>query len=46
MNPILLTPLDISIAASLIVLDAALSILLKIRLHWEIAFAAARMAAF
>ena len=34
MNPILLTPLDISIAASLIVLDAVLSILLKIRLHW------------
>jgi putative ABC transport system permease protein len=43
MNPILLTPLDISIAASLIILDAALSILLKIRLHWQIAIAATRM---
>ena len=43
MNPILLTPLDISIAASLIILDAALSIWLRIRLHRQIAIAAARM---
>jgi len=43
MNPILLTPADISIAASLIILDAALSIWLKIRLHRQIAVAAARM---
>jgi putative ABC transport system permease protein len=43
MNPILLTPLDISIAASLIILDAALSILLKLRLHRQIAIAATRM---
>jgi putative ABC transport system permease protein len=43
MNPILLTPLDISIAASLIILDAALSIWLKLRLHRQIAIAAARM---
>jgi putative ABC transport system permease protein len=43
MNPILLTPLDISIAASLIILDAALSILLKLRLHRQIAIAAVRM---
>jgi putative ABC transport system permease protein len=43
MTPILLTPFDISIAASLIVLDAVLSILLKIRLHRQLAIAAARM---
>jgi uncharacterized protein (TIGR00245 family) len=43
MNPILLTPLDISLAASLIILDAALSIWLKLRLHRQIAIAAARM---
>jgi putative ABC transport system permease protein len=43
MTPILLTPFDIAIAASLILLDAALSILLKLRLHWQIAIAAARM---
>src|SRR5947208_15803615 len=43
MNPILLTPLDISIAASLIILDAALSMWLKLRLHRQIAIAAARM---
>ena len=43
MNPILLTPSDISIAASLIILDAALSMLLKLRLHRQIAIAAARM---
>ncbi len=43
MNPILLTPLDISIAASLIILDAALSIWLKLRLHRQIAIAATRM---
>jgi putative ABC transport system permease protein len=43
MTPILLTPIDISIAATLIVLDAALSIWLKLRLHWQLALAAARM---
>src|ERR1700726_3608241 len=43
MNLILLTPFDISIAASLIILDAVLSILLKIRLHRQLAIAAARM---
>jgi putative ABC transport system permease protein len=43
MTPILLTPFDIATAASLILLDAALSILLKLRLHWQIAIAAARM---
>jgi putative ABC transport system permease protein len=43
MTPILLTPFDIAVAASLILLDAALSILLKLRLHWQIAIAAARM---
>jgi putative ABC transport system permease protein len=43
MNPILLTPLDISVAASLIILDAVLSIWLGLRLHRQIAIAAARM---
>jgi putative ABC transport system permease protein len=43
MTPILLTPFDIAVAASLILLDAALSILLKLRLHWQITVAAARM---
>ena len=43
MNPILLTPLDISIAAILIVLDAALSIWLNLQLHRQIVIAAARM---
>src|SRR6202040_2844442 len=43
MTPILLTPLDISIAASLIILDAVLSIWLRLRLHRQIAIAAARM---
>ena len=43
MMPILLTPLDISVAASLIILDAALSIWLRLRLHRQIAIAAARM---
>jgi putative ABC transport system permease protein len=43
MTPILLTPSDIAIAASLIVLDAVLSILLKIRLHRQLAIAAVRM---
>jgi putative ABC transport system permease protein len=43
MNPISLTPFDIAIAASLIVVDAALSIWLHIRLHWQMAIAAARM---
>jgi putative ABC transport system permease protein len=43
MTPILLTPLDISIAAALIVLDAALSIWLRLRLHRRLAVAALRM---
>jgi putative ABC transport system permease protein len=43
MTPILLTPIDISIAATLIVLDAALSIWLKLRLHRQLVLAATRM---
>lgn len=43
MNPVHLSPLDISISASLIVLDAGLSIWLNIRLHRQIVVAAARM---
>jgi putative ABC transport system permease protein len=42
-TPILLTPLDISIAASLVVLDAVLSLILGLRLHRQIGIAAARM---
>jgi UDP-glucose/iron transport system permease protein len=43
MNPILLTPRDLAVASSLIVLDALLSLLLKLRLHRQIALAALRM---
>jgi putative ABC transport system permease protein len=43
MTPILLTPVDISVAASLLVLDAVLSIALSLRLHRQLAIAAARM---
>ena len=43
MNPISLTPIDIAIAASLILLDAALSLLLRLRLHVQILTAAMRM---
>src|SRR5277367_5438833 len=43
MTPILLTPFDIAVAASLILLDAVLSIVLKLRLHCQITIAAPRM---
>jgi putative ABC transport system permease protein len=43
MTPILLTPVDIATAASLIILDAALSIWLRLRLHRQLAIAAARL---
>ncbi|MDB5617841.1 iron export ABC transporter permease subunit FetB [Tardiphaga sp.] len=43
MTPILLHPLDILIAASLIVFDALLSIWLSLRLHKQLIVAAARM---
>ena len=43
MNPISLTPIDIAIAASLILLDAVLSLLLRLRLHVQILTAAMRM---
>jgi UDP-glucose/iron transport system permease protein len=43
MNPILLTPFDIAIAAVLIVLDGVLSLALRLRLHRQLAWAAARM---
>ena len=43
MTPILLPPFDIGIAAVLIVLDAVLSVLLRLRLHWQLALAATRM---
>jgi putative ABC transport system permease protein len=43
MSPIVLTPTDLSIAASLIVLDALLSIWLRLRLHRQIILAAVRM---
>ncbi len=43
MNPILLTPRDLLIASSLIVLDGALSIALHLDLHRRLAVATARM---
>lgn len=43
MKTILLQPLDLSIAASLVIVDIALSIVLRLRLHRQIAVAAARM---
>ena len=43
MKTILLQPLDLSIAASLVIVDIGLSIALRLRLHRQIALAAARM---
>ncbi len=43
MNPILLHPLDLAIAASLLVVDGAVSVALKLRLHGKIAVAGLRM---
>ena len=43
MNPILLTPFDLAIAAVLIVLDGVLSLVLRLQLHAQLALAAARM---
>ena len=43
MNPISLTPLDLTIAASLLAVDAAVSILLRLNLHQKIVIAAVRM---
>jgi putative ABC transport system permease protein len=45
MTPILLSPWDIAIAAALIVLDGVLSVVLRLRLHWQLGFAALRMVA-
>ncbi|MCF3946667.1 iron export ABC transporter permease subunit FetB [Acidiphilium sp. AL] len=42
MKPILLTPFDLIIASSLVVLDAVVSVLLGLRLHKQILVAAAR----
>ncbi len=43
MNPILLTPFDIAIAAVLIVVDGVLSVILRLGLHRRLAWAATRM---
>lgn len=43
MNPILLTPRDLAVAAVLIVLDGVLSLILRLGLHWQILIAALRM---
>ena len=43
MTPILLTPGDIAIAATLLVLDGAISLALRLRLHRQLAIAAGRM---
>jgi putative ABC transport system permease protein len=43
-NPIPLRPEDLAIAASLVAFDAALSLILRLRLHRQVLVAAARMA--
>ena len=43
MNPILLTPVDLAIASVLIVLDGVLSLVLRLGLHRQLAWAALRM---
>ena len=43
MNPILLTPFDVAIAAVLIVLDGVLSLMLRLGLHVQLAWAAFRL---
>jgi putative ABC transport system permease protein len=43
MNAIVLAPTDLAIAASLILFDAVLSIVLKLNLHRQVLWAAARM---
>jgi putative ABC transport system permease protein len=43
MSAISLTPFDLVIAATLIVLDGAISIALRLHLHWQLAVAAVRM---
>jgi putative ABC transport system permease protein len=43
MNPILLSPFDVAIAAVLIVVDAVLSLVLRLRLHTQLAIAAVRL---
>ena len=43
MNAVSLTPVDLAVAASLVAFDAALSVLLRLRLHRQVLFAAARM---
>jgi len=43
LTPIVLAPTDLAIAASLIAFDAVLSILLKLNLHRQVLWAAARM---
>jgi len=42
-NAISLTPHDLAIASSLILFDAALSLVLNLRLHWKIIIASIRM---
>ena len=43
MNPISLSPQDLAVSASLVVLDAVLSLILALNLHRQILIAAARM---
>ena len=43
MTPILLSPQDLAISASLIVLDAVISIVLRLQLHRQVAIAGVRM---
>ena len=43
MTPILLTPRDLAVAASLVLLDALISVALRLGMHWRLGIAAARM---
>lgn len=43
MNPISLSPTDLAISALLVAFDAALSVVLRLRLHRQVLWAAARM---
>lgn len=43
MNPILLTPFDVAIAAVLIVVDGLLSLALRLGLHYQLTWAAVRL---
>ena len=43
MTPILLTPRDLAVSAVLVLVDAVLSLVLGLQLHWQLAVASVRM---